>query len=293
MSRIKECFTSRFHGGYIVEADYSQLEVICLAFLSGDKQLRSDILEGIDLHCASAATLIGKSYRTVVEGYLLGDPYITKQRKIAKGFSFQLQYGSGAQGMADQLGVDVKLAKEFIKNYYARYPGVKVYQDHVIETVKKSRKPSTRRTDSGKPAGVGHYTSLTGRRYVFHEYDAPEWMQEKGVMTSFSPTQMKNYPTQGFATGDIVPLIAGKVYETLASRPLHSDYALLINTVHDSLMLDVHPDYLKVTCDILKNIMEDAPRYIKEIWGIDFDLPLPVGISYGPSWADQTELTFK
>jgi DNA polymerase I-like protein with 3'-5' exonuclease and polymerase domains len=289
MSRIKECFTSRFNDGVIMEADYSQLEVICLAFLSNDLVLRQDILEGIDLHSMSAASLYKHSYMEVRQGYVEGDPVMTKKRKISKAFSFQLQYGSGAAAMAASIGEDISVAKEFIAAYYARYSGVKAYQDMVASTVKKSRVPSKRRTASGLPAGVGHYSSITGRRYVFQEYDAPDWMVAKGIKTSFSPTQMKNYPTQGFATGDIVPLILGEVYEELKRNPFLVTKALLVNTVHDSIVLDVHPGCVNQTASLVKGVMENAPLYIRKTWGFDFDLPLSVGISTGPSWANQSE----
>jgi len=292
MSRIKECFTSRFDNGVIMEADYSQLEVICLAFLSNDPVLRSDILNGVDLHCMGAADLYGHAYAYMRDGYLAGDPKITKQRKIAKGFSFQLQYGSGAPAMADSMGLPLETAKKFIKNYYNRYKGVKEYQEYVADTVKKSRIPSDHRTPLGIPAGIGHFTSITGRRYVFQEYDAPEWMRAKGILTSFSPTQMKNYPTQGFATGDIVPLVMGELYDKMTSNPFLRTNALLINTVHDSIMLDVDRSILGMVAREVKETMEDAPRLIKETWGIDFDLPLSVGITTGPTWAKQTEYKF-
>jgi len=288
MSRIKECFTSRFEGGVIMEADYSQLEVICLAFLSNDLVLKRDIRMGVDLHSMSAASLYGLTYEVVRDGYIAGDPVMTKKRKIAKAFSFQLQYGSGAAAMAASIGEDVEVAKAFIKAYYDRYKGVKAYQEEVARIVKASRKPSKRRTLSGIPAGVGHYTSITGRRYVFQEYDAPEWMKAK---VSFSPTQMKNYPTQGFATGDIVPLILGEVYEELKKNLFLGPNALLVNTVHDSIVLDVNASYVNNAASLVKRVMEDAPRYIKETWGIDFDLPLSVGISTGPDWATQSEYT--
>ena len=292
MSKIKECFTSRFTDGVIMEADYSQLEVICLAHLSQDPLLMKDIREGVDLHSMGAANLFNLNYDYVRDAYLKGDPDMTKKRKIAKGFSFQLQYGSGAQAMADQLGLPVQLAKDFIKAYYGRYKGVKQYQEDVKAKVLASRKPSKHRTPKGVPAGIGHYTSITGRRYVFQEYDAPDFMVAKGVATSFSPTQMKNYPTQGFATGDIVPLMMGVLYEKLKRNPFLRTKALLVNTVHDSIMLDVAPDAIYQTAKDVKYTMQDAPKYIKETWGIDFDLPLGVDVTTGPSWAEQTEYKF-
>ena len=293
MSRIKECFTSRFTGGVIMEADYSQLEVIGLAFLSQDKLLCEDIRDGIDLHCMSAAGLYGLRYTEVLAGYLAEDPDMTKKRKNAKGFSFQLQYGSGAAAMADQLGLPLKMAQKFIKVYYERYKGVKEYQEYVKAEVLASRKPSSLRTTKGIPAGMGQFTSITGRRYVFQEFDAPDFLVEKGTKTSFSPTQMKNYPVQGFATGDVVPLMMGEVYERLKLSALLGTKALLINTVHDSIMLDVHPDVVFSTAVTVKEVLEDAPHYINKTWGLEFDLPLRVDITTGPTWAEQTQFNFK
>ncbi|WP_201773228.1 hypothetical protein, partial [Vibrio cholerae] len=65
------------------------------------------------------------------------------------------------------------------------------------------------------PAGRGEYRNPTGRIFTFYEYDAPDFLRKRGQMTSFSPTQCKNYPTQSFATGDIVPMMLGHIYKLL------------------------------------------------------------------------------
>jgi DNA polymerase I-like protein with 3'-5' exonuclease and polymerase domains len=140
-----------------------------------------------------------------------------------------------------------------------------------------------RRTDKGLPAGQGWYAGPTGRRWVFHEHDHPF---KDG--TSFSPTQLKNYPVQGFATGDIVPLVLGKLFRVLKNSE-YAQQALLINTVHDSIILDVKKEVLDEVCKLVKDVMESAPAYLDEVFGIKFDLPLPVGISYGPTWGEQKE----
>ena len=58
------------------------------------------------------------------------------------------------------------------------------------------------------------------------------------IWTVFSPTQLKNYPVQGFATGDIVPEVLGRLRRVLTEKGL-SDKVLLVNTVHDSVLFDV------------------------------------------------------
>ena len=133
----------------------------------------------------------------------------------------------------------------------------------------------------GLPSGYGEYTSITGRKYAFREYDD----FNKG--TSFSPTQMKNYPVQGFATGDIVPLVLGKLYRVLKNDPLLSDSCLMINTVHDSVVFDIRDEHLlEYTDKVITETMQAAPRYLKERFNIDFDLELPVDGSVGRNWLD-------
>lgn len=191
--------------------------------------------------------------------------------------------------MAKNTGLEVAQCKTFIENYYARYPQVGEWQQSVIDEVNASRRPSNRRTVSGKPAGMGYYTSITGRRYVFFEFDNDYFNPKdpKSRPTSFSPTQMKNYPVQGFATGDVVPLILGKLYRKLKSHQEWYGSALLINTVHDSIMLDVHNDIVEEVAKVVKAVMEDGPNHIEEVFGFKFDLPLKVDVTWGSSWYDQ------
>ena len=276
MSDIRKHYTSRFPDGYLLEVDFSQLEILVLAFLSGDGQLRKDLLSGADLHTISAQKLFGVSKPS------------DKQRKIAKMLSFQLQYGSGAKNMAQINGIPEATAKKFIENYYDRYPGVKKYQDDMIKKVEANRTPSSERTKLGRPAGVSEVRSLTGRRYTFKEQDAPEWSARDA---SFSPTQIKNYPTQGFATGDIVPLALGKLYRVLKNDSRLCDTCLMINTVHDSIVFDCNSKLVaKKWAKEAKRIMEDSPKYLKEVFDIDFDLPLNVGCDIGKNWGEMETL---
>ena len=74
----------------------------------------------------------------------IGKDFTKAQRKLAKTLSFQLQYGAGATGMAKDNGIQKKIAENFIKIYYARYPGVKEWQDRNIRVVKRLRVPTRR-----------------------------------------------------------------------------------------------------------------------------------------------------
>lgn len=277
MSDIKSIFTSRWKlHGRLIEADYSQLEIVVLAFLSRDQQLISDIRNKVDVHAINAAKLFGSGFTDA-------------QRKLAKRLSFQLQYGSGAANMATKNGITVATAKKFIDAYYSRYPRVKEWQEEVKKEVEKSRKPSDKRTKNGLPAGVGTYVSCTGREYKFYEYDSPYAGKYGHSDTSFSPTETKNYPVQGLATGDIVPLVVGKLYRAIKANPIFDGRLLLINTIHDSILLDCQEELVGRATQLVREVMENAPEYLMEEFGIDFDLPLSVGVKVGYNWAEMKE----
>ena len=273
MSDIKKFFTSRWEDGYIVECDFSQLEVAVLAYLSQDPQLMKDLKEGVDIHSINAQHLFGKNFTD-------------KQRKIAKSLSFQLQYGAGAKSMAESNSIDIKIAKQFIETYYSRYKEVKNWQDDIAERVKRNRSPSKKRTAANRPAGMSRIDSETGRVYTFTEYDAPDFMRDRGVDTSFSPTQMKNYPVQGLATGDIVPMIVGELLDVIKDDSSLASRALLVNTVHDSIVLDVQAEVLEEAIETTIKVMESAPKLLRKNFGIDFNMPLPAEASYGRNWGE-------
>lgn len=262
-----------------MEVDFSQLEVVALAVLSGDPVLRQDIIDGVDMHTVRAADLFGVSQASVSP----------KQRQLAKQLSFQLQYGAGAKSMAEKNGIPKTLAEKFIKQYYDRYPVVAEWQAQVREEVKASRTPSERRTASGKPAGVGEHRSRTGRLYKFFEYDV-SWSGDVG----FSPTEMKNYPVQGFATGDIMALYRGMVYRRLLREdPEVQDAVKLINTVHDSIMLDVaEVGVVGYVYELMREECWKLPAEISRRWGIDVDVPFRIECKYGPNWGDMRKFSY-
>lgn len=287
MAYVKKYFISRFLDGYLLEADYSQLEVIGLAYLSDDKVLKKDIIDGVDMHCMSTSFLTGEKYEVIKEAVASGDEYWTKKRKAAKSVSFAQQYGAGATSIARDNNLEKEVVQQFIDNYYDRYRGVKAFQERVSEEVHQSRVPSKLRTSNHYPAGIGKFQSISGRVYTFREYDAPDFMDAK---VSFSPTQLKNYPVQGFATGDIVPMMLGKLLRTLKADDQLRDSCLMINTIHDSVMFDCDKHTVEYAGKRIKETMEDAPKYFYEIFGKVFDLPLKVDVEYGSSWDDMKSL---
>jgi DNA polymerase I len=274
MSRIKECFDSRWKpDGVLLEADFSQLEVIGLATLTMDPQLIKDIASGMDLHTVRAAELFGISEKEVTK----------EQRRLAKAFSFQLQYGAGAKSMAEKNDVDIHVAKRFIENYYSRYPKVAEWQEATRIAVEAAREPTADSTPKGYPKGRSVLESVTGRLYTFREYDAPEWKRDR--TPSFSPTEMKNYPVQGFATADVMALYRGRVYRNLLANEHLRGQVLPINTVHDSIMFDCREIGVAFELDlVLQEEAVELPRLIKKLWDVECPLPFPIKSKVGKTW---------
>lgn len=280
MSDIKRAFVSRFgKEGVLLNLDFSQLEVIGAATLSMDENLIADIEAGRDMHRHFASQLFNVPEEEVTKA----------QRDITKRFTFALNYGSGAKGLAAKNGTSVDVAQAFIDNYYGRYKGLKAWQDATIRAVERSRRPSGITLPSGQPRGVGRYQSPTGRWYVFFEEDPPAHFQRKEP--SFQPTQMKNYGIQGFATGDVMALFRANVYRRWIE---HEDRhrVLPINTVHDSVMFDVANEQLAISFAAeLEEEAADLPMHLLQRWGIDSPLPFKVECEVGPNWQDMTKIS--
>ena len=100
---IQNYFVARYPKTF-AEFDYAQLEIRVLALASMDKQLILDINNGQDMHTYFASKIYNKPEKDINSG----------ERKVAKGFSFQLQYGAGAKGIARFWDVKEELTEAFI-----------------------------------------------------------------------------------------------------------------------------------------------------------------------------------
>jgi DNA polymerase I-like protein with 3'-5' exonuclease and polymerase domains len=269
---VKRSFISRWgKDGRLIEFDYNQLEVVWLAYLSNDQQLIHDIQHGVDMHTELYKEMYGRAPTKA-------------ERKTFKPRSFQLIYGAGPKAIAEQGKIPLDEAKKFIKVFYARYKGVQEWHRSMMERAEKESEVIYKVGEAGVQYRYT-YTTPYGRRYVFNSYYV-DWKGEHAL----SPTELKNYPVQGGATGDMVPLILGLLQRRLEEVGLHGK-CLLINTVHDSILIDCHVEEVYNVIPVVKDVMENSPRYVKSFLDPTFPFDtMRIGVSMGLNWQDMEEM---
>ena len=91
---------------------------------------------------------------------------------------------------------------------------------------------------------------------------------------------------QSAATADIVPLSCIRAFRKFKELNLRSK---LVLTVHDSIVVDTHPDEEEQVKKVLQWAMEKVTDEAKKLWDYDFILPLKIETSRGKNWLDQVE----
>lgn len=293
-SRVKEMFVSRFEGGKIIQVDYSALEVVMLAALTGDTDLLTHMQAGTDMHCFRLAAKLGEPYADVLKKckdatHPQHNSY-HKMRTDIKPPSFAAQYGASAAGIAYATGCTVQYAQEFLDTEAKLFPISIGYRDVVRAEVERTGSSSVHREQM--PDGTwklykrGYWQSPGGARYSFREYE--QWNKElRQRVMDYKDTQIANYWCQGEAFY-LMAVSSGRVVRWLLANDFFGGNVCLINNVHDALYLDCHPDYAEHAAKTTKAIMEDAPKYMSSQLGYNIaDVPFPAEAVWGYNMAEE------
>ena len=122
-------------------------------------------------------------------------------------------------------------------------------------------------------------TTPSGRQFSFPNVKR----RRNGTITDF--TAVKNYPVQSFATADIVPAVLIEINKKLA--PMQS---MLVNSVHDSVVIDVHPDEEQQVKSLICDMNDELKSLIDDKFKIDFNVPLLLEAKMGVNWLEQQEV---
>ena len=63
----------------------------------------------------------------------------------------------------------------------------------------------------------------------------------------------------------------------------------IVNTVHDSMVIDVHPDEQTEMLEVVAEVESKLVSTVNKLWDIDFNLPLSLEAKMGNNWLDQVD----
>ncbi len=161
---------------------------------------------------------------------------------------------------------------------FGRTPAQATYYKHFTQ---KYKGVSFWHTKLAKEAlNTGMITTPSGRQFSFPEVER----RRNGSVSYF--TQIKNYPVQSFATADIVPVILMHI-----AKELDKHRSCVVNTVHDSIVIDVHPDEQNTVLDVIRDTNKSLNNIINLEFGIDFNVPLLLEAKMGSNWLDTEDVS--
>jgi DNA polymerase-1 len=220
--RIREAFTAR-PGNLLISADYSQIELVVLAHLSGDENLIASFREGKDVHARTASLIFG-----VKEEEVQGS-----QRRIAKTINFGVMYGMSAFRLANELDISRTEAAAFIDAYFRTYSGVSRFINELIS----------------KTEETGYALTILGRRRRI-----PAINSRNKTEKAAAERVAVNTPIQGSAA-DIVKTAMIKLDRALGAA---ESPARLLLQVHDELILECPRAEAPAAAELVRTVMEGA-----------------------------------
>lgn len=239
---IRQAFIPNKKENFLLAADYSQIELRILAHVTKDKNMLEAFQKNQDIHTRTASEVFGVKLEEVT----------SEMRSKAKAVNFGIVYGISDFGLAQNLRVLQREAKEYIENYFIKYPGVKKYMEEMVIKAKED----------------GFVTTILNRRRYL-----PDINSSNRNIRSFAERTAINTPIQGSAA-DIIKLAMLKVDQELQERGLASQMLL---QVHDELLLEVPEGELNEVTKLVKEAMEGA---------VSLSVPLEVDVQIGKNWSD-------
>ncbi len=230
-------------GNVLISADYSQVELRIVAHIAKDQAMLAAFRANQDIHAATAAAIYNIPIEAVSK----------EQRRHAKAINFGLIYGMTPYGLTRGTDLTLAEAEEFVKAYFNKFPGVKVYLD-------QSRIDAAER---------GYVETLLGRRRYF-----PGLKNERNPnIRNREEREAINAPIQGTAA-DIIKLAMLRIPDALRQAGLSGKMLL---QVHDELVVECPQDELRETAKLVKDVMESA---------YPLSIPLKTDTRFGKNWSD-------
>lgn len=239
---IRKSFIPRGKGFKLMAADYSQIELRIIAALSEDDNMIEAFRSGVDIHKATAAKVFNVPLEEVTRD----------QRSSAKAVNFGIIYGQSAFGLAQNLNISRKEAKQIIDSYFEQYPTIKGYMDGAVSKAREN----------------GYVETIMKRRRYLSDINSAN-----AVVRGFAERNAVNAPIQGSAA-DVIKLAMIGVHGAMKEANLKSKMLL---QVHDELVFDVHESEVELMQDLVKKEMESA---------VELTVPMEVEMEVADNWLD-------
>jgi len=238
---IRKAFVAK-EGCLLIGADYSQIELRVLAHIADDKNMINAFIDGADIHASTASEVFDVPINEVT-------PQLRSQ---AKAVNFGIVYGISDFGLARNINISRKQAKQYIEKYFERYPAIKKFMDDVVQKCKQN----------------GYVTTLMGRKRFVQEIDSQNYN-----IRSFGERIAMNTPIQGSAA-DIIKKAMIDITNEINKLNLKSK---LILQIHDELIFEVPFDEEQIMLSMVEEKMENVFK---------LNVPLVAETKSGKSWYD-------
>ena len=233
---IRKCFVSQ-EGYTFLSSDYSQIELRLFAELSNVESLKEAFINSEDIHSFTASKIFNKDIKDVTK----------EERSRAKAVNFGIIYGISSFGLANDLGINVNDAKDFIDRYMEKFDGIKAYMKKEVEDAKEK----------------GYVTTIMNRKRYIDEIKASNYMiRMQGERMAL------NTPIQGSGS-DILKKAMIDIDSEFKEKNIKSKMLLQI---HDELIFEVKEEEIEIVKEIVKEKMEKAFK---------LSVPLVVDINMG------------
>ncbi len=176
-------------------------------------------------------------------------------RQEAKEHTFAPLFGASGYGRS-------KAEATYYKHFNEKYEGIAKWHKKLANEALATEK----------------ITNKSGRQYAF-----PDVERIGKRVTHF--TMIKNYPVQGFATGDVVPVVLNEMHKRLRQKE-----SCLVNTVHDSMVVDVHPGEKDFVINLVEDLNKDLNNIVEETYGIRMNVPMLLEAKIGNNWLDTVDI---
>ena len=227
-------------GHVLLSSDYSQVELRIFAHYSGDRAFMEAFGEDEDIHTRTASEIMNVPKESVTPD----------MRRIAKAINFGIIYGMGSKKLSDELGIEYKVAKDYIDAYYERYKGVAEYRERMVSFAREK----------------GYVTTLFNRRRYL-----PDINHQNRIIRSEAERMAVNTPIQGTAA-DLIKMSMIRIHARLKEESLRTK---MLHQVHDELVFEVPEDEIQAVRSLVKEEMEGV---------YELAVPLKADINTGRNW---------